>query len=318
MFDYPRMYARARAFPEETLMAPLDRVHRLLQTQGSNPAVISGETAEYKGVVDCFRRILAEQGMMAFWRGHIASSIPPILQMGVHQKCVALPINDFLKRNAPKYDPKTDYYKDFLVKLVSGGAAGGLANLAFYPIGMVRSLLVYDLVNGNRKFHGIVDCVMKTAQSDGISGFYRGCGPVVPGAFAYRFIMLTFHKELRKIPEMNPYKDSKGILGVFMGFFFGFLAKNITSPVMYPFDTIACRMRFDSLYDEHLYKSSIDCFMKVIRNEGIQGLYKGLGASFLNQVVGFCVHQLIEMVYNLVKKSSLWAMLTSGPSAPTT
>ena len=133
-------------------MAPLDRVHRLLQTQGSNPAVISGETAEYKGVVDCFRRILAEQGMMAFWRGHIASSIPPILQMGVHQKCVALPINDFLKRYAPKYDPKTDYYKDFLVKLVSGGAAGGLANLAFYPIGTLALHFEFKILQFQNDF----------------------------------------------------------------------------------------------------------------------------------------------------------------------
>ena len=41
--------------------SPFDKVHRLLQTQGSNPKVLSGERAEYAGIVDCFRRVLARE-----------------------------------------------------------------------------------------------------------------------------------------------------------------------------------------------------------------------------------------------------------------
>ena len=41
--------------------SPFDKVHRLLQTQGSNPKVLSGERAEYAGIVDCFRRVLASE-----------------------------------------------------------------------------------------------------------------------------------------------------------------------------------------------------------------------------------------------------------------
>lgn len=185
------------------------------------------------------------------------------------------------------------------MKLISGGAAGGIANVVLLPIDVVGTLVAHDLVNGSRKFNGFLDCVMQIANRDGIKGFYRGWEITVAGAFVYRFFQLKFHFQILKIPEMNPYKDNAGVLGdpswhleilhgirrSFMGFVFGFVAKNITSIWQYPFDTLRTRMIFDSLYDEHLYASCLDCFINVIQKEGVQGLYKGLYVSFFEQAI---------------------------------
>ena len=50
----------------KTAMAPVERVKLLLQTQDSNPKVISGEIAKYTGIMDCFQRVSAEQGSPCF------------------------------------------------------------------------------------------------------------------------------------------------------------------------------------------------------------------------------------------------------------
>ena len=155
---------------------------------------------------------------------------------------------------------------------------------------------------GSRKFNGILDCVMQIAKRDGIKGFYRGWETTLAGAFAYRFVQLNFHAQLKKIPEMNPYKDIAGVRGFFTGLVFGLVQKNITSIVFYPFETISVRMMFDSLYDQRLYTSSIDCAIKVIQSEGIQGLYKGLYVSLFNQAF---VDTSLGMIVKWTKKALL-------------
>ena len=46
----------------KTVMAPVDRVKLLLQTQRA----VADSRAHYTGVIDCFRRIRREEGLLAF------------------------------------------------------------------------------------------------------------------------------------------------------------------------------------------------------------------------------------------------------------
>merc|ERR1711959_233529 len=112
----------------KTGMAPIERVKLLLQTQDSNPKIRSGEEKRYTGIGDCFNRVRAEQGMGAFWRGNLVNCIRYAPQQGS-----ALAFNDTIKNAFPKYSDKTDFWKSFGVKLLSGGIAGGTANVICYP-----------------------------------------------------------------------------------------------------------------------------------------------------------------------------------------
>jgi hypothetical protein len=59
----------------KTLVAPIERVKLLLQTQDANPKIKSGEIPRYTGIVNCFVRVSAEQGVTSFWRGNAANVI---------------------------------------------------------------------------------------------------------------------------------------------------------------------------------------------------------------------------------------------------
>jgi len=254
----------------KTAMAPVERVKLLLQTQDSNPKVISGEIAKYTGIGDCFARVSAEQGMKAFWRGNFVNCIRYAPQQGS-----ALAFNDQIKRMSPKYNPKTDFYKDFGIKLLAGGAAGGLANVVCYPFDFARTRLASDLGKGGGQFNGIADCIMKTVATGGITGLYRGSAITVAGAFVYRGGQLGLFAQIQ---DMNPYKTDKGMIGIVAAFVCATVARTITTPFNYPFDTIRRRMMLDSdkPAEERLYKSAVDCFIKVSKNEGAAGMYKGL------------------------------------------
>jgi solute carrier family 25 aspartate/glutamate transporter 12/13 len=52
----------------------------------------------------------------------------------------------------------------------------------------------------------------------------------------------------------------------------------VGATAVYPIDLVKTRMqnqRSTSFVGERLYKSSIDCFKKVVRFEGVFGLYRG-------------------------------------------
>src|SRR3989338_5154018 len=96
------------------IMAPTERVRILLQTQSSNPLVLSGQVAPYKGGWDCLVRVIQEQGVFSLYRGTLIDGLRYI-----PQQATALLLNDAINNLFPRYDAKTDFWKAFLVRVLS-------------------------------------------------------------------------------------------------------------------------------------------------------------------------------------------------------
>lgn len=280
----------------KTVMAPIERVKILLQSQKSNPDVISGKIEPYKGMGDCFTRVRADQGMGAFWRGNLVNCLRYAPQQGS-----ALAFNDFLNGIFPKYDPNTHFIQSFGVKLASGGIAGGLANTICYPFDFARTRLASDLKKGKGQFNGILDCIMTTVRQQGITGLYTGWSVTVAGAFVYRAGQLGCFKQIQ---DLNPYKKDQGMLGGVSAFVAATTARTVVMPFNYPFDTVRRRMMLQSEkpMSERLYKGSFDCFRKVLAKEGLKGMYSGLLPELFRGVGGsmvIVVYDRIKVIFNL-------------------
>lgn len=275
----------------KTAMSPIERVKLLMQTQDSNPDVISGKVQRYTGIGDCFRRVQSEQGFAAFWRGNLVNCIRYAPQQGS-----ALAFNDALKQLFPKYNSKTDFWQSFGVNLLSGGLAGGIANTICYPFDFARTRLASDVGKGKRTFNGIGDCITKTVRNSGITGLYRGWSITVMGAFVYRAGQLgTF----AQIMSMNPYKEDKGAVGMLAAFVAAQVARNAVMPFNYPFDTVRRRVMLESekAPEDRIYKSSLDCAKQVMQKEGLAGMYKGMIPELARGVGG----SMVIVAYDRIK-----------------
>merc|ERR1711904_333655 len=117
--------------------------------------------------------------------------------------------------------------------------------------------------------------IQKTIQQGGVTGLYRGSAVTVAGAFVYRGGQLGLFAQ---VMDMDPYKQDKGIIGIVAAFVCATVARTITTPFNYPFDTVRRRMMLDSEKPaaERLYRSGIHCFVQVSKTEGPKGVYKGL------------------------------------------
>jgi len=275
----------------KTVMAPVERVKLLMQTQDSNPAVLRGEVKRYSGIGDCFSRVYSEQGMAAFWRGNLVNCLRYAPQQGS-----ALAFNDMLNNMFPPYNSHTDLWKSVATKLTSGGLAGALANTICYPFDFARTRLASDLKTGKPQFKGIIDCIATTVRNQGITGLYTGWMVTCMGAFVYRAGQLGLFKQIQ---DMNPYQKDKGTLGAVSSFCAVTVARTAIMPFNYPFDTVRRRMMLQSEkpLSERMYKGSWDCFRQVLAKEGLPGIYKGMIPELFRGVGG----SLVIVAYDRIK-----------------
>jgi len=275
----------------KTLMAPIERVKILMQTQDSNPKILSGEEKRYSSLLDCFKRVHAQQGMNAFWRGNLVNCLRYAPQQGS-----ALAFNDTIRVLTPKFDPVKEVFAATACSLLSGGIAGAAANTICYPFDFARTRLASDVGSGKKMFNGIGDCIMKTMKQQGIVGLYRGWAVTCAGAFVYRGGQLGLFSQ---IMAMNPYKDDKGPFGLFVTFCAATAGRTAVMPFNYPFDTVRRRLMLESEKPvaDRLYKGGVDCFFKVLKAEGIAGMYKGMVPELFRGVGG----SVVLVAYNRIK-----------------
>merc|ERR1711959_787701 len=134
----------------KTCTAPIERVKLIIQTQDANPLIMSGEIPRYTGIMNCFTRVGAEQGLAAFWRGNFVN----ILRYFPTQ-AFNFAFKDTIKGWFPKYSPKTNFWAFFGVNMASGGLAGAGSLCIVYPLDYARTRLASDVGSGKRAFNGL-------------------------------------------------------------------------------------------------------------------------------------------------------------------
>merc|ERR1712054_462384 len=146
----------------KTAVAPIERVKLLLQVQDANKNIAAEN--RYNGIGDCFKRVVAEQGAGALWRGNLANVVRYFPTQALNFAC-----KDFYKKVFCPYDPKTQPGMFFIGNMASGGAAGATSLTFVYPLDFARTRLAADVGSGKeREFTGLIDCIKKSAQKGGI------------------------------------------------------------------------------------------------------------------------------------------------------
>merc|ERR1712152_35700 len=214
------------------------------------------------GVVDCVQRTLRTEGVIPFWRGNLANVLRYFPTQALN-----FAFKDTIKGifKTPKEAPQ---WQKFGTNILSGGVAGSMSLTFVYSLDYARTRLANDAKGkgGERQFNGLIDVYVKTLKTDGIQGLYRGFAISCVGIFIYRGMYFGMYDSLK------PFLLGWGV--------------TITAGLMsYPIDTIRRRMMMTS-GSAVKYKSSIDCGVQVIKNEGFMSLMKGAGANILRGVAG--------------------------------
>jgi solute carrier family 25 (adenine nucleotide translocator) protein 4/5/6/31 len=169
--------------------------------------------------------------------------------------------------------------KYFIGNLLSGGCAGAIGLTVVYPLDFARTRLGTDVgkAEKDRQFKGLADCTVQIFKSDGFAGLYRGFAISVVGIFVYRALYFGGYDSGKRwfFGDDKGQKES----GFLKRFLFAQVIVSTSETVSFPLDTVRRRLMMQSgrhaTGEAIAYNGTFDCISKVMKEEGINGFFKG-------------------------------------------
>lgn len=184
-----------------------------------------------------------------------------------------------------------------LGSFIAGGIAACGAVTASHPFETIkiRLQLQGELQSKEvavKKYKGVLHGVSVVAKNEGVRGLYRGLGC----AYVYQILLngcrLGFYEPLRVSLTQLLFKDSKvqslGV-NVFCGASSGVLGAMAGSPFFLIKTRLQSYSPFLPVGTQHKYKNAADGVRQIYKNEGLRGLYRGMGASMVRTGAGSSV-----------------------------
>jgi solute carrier family 25 thiamine pyrophosphate transporter 19 len=214
-----------------------------------------------------------EGGVHALFRGNVAATY---LWMGY--TAVQFSMYDYTAHflsSSTTISPTT-------VAFVSGANAGVCATLATYPLDICRTAFAAQGLKSSSSTtlytspRSMADFARKIHGQLGWKGFFAGSGPAVVQIIPYMGLNFMGYELL--------VNSSIATVGVSGGA--GAISGGLSKIVVYPLDTVKKRMQVQAVSGQYQYRNMMDCFIKIVKTEGVKTLYNGLVPSVAKNTIG--------------------------------
>ncbi|XP_045693504.1 mitochondrial thiamine pyrophosphate carrier [Phyllostomus hastatus] len=264
-------------FVTRVLISPLDVIKIRFQLQIER--LSRGDpSAKYHGILQAGRQILQEEGPTAFWKGHVPAQFLSV-GYGAVQFLSFEMLTELVHRTGV-HDAR-----DSSVHFVCGGLSACVATLAVHPVDVLRTRFA---AQGEPKVYKTLrDAVATMYRAEGPWGFYKGLNPTLIAVFPYAGFQFAFYNSLKRLYEwVAPAEGvkSENLKNLLCGSGAGVISKTLT----YPLDLFKKRLQVGGFEQARAafgqvrsYRGLLDCARQVLREEGVQGFFKGLSPSLL-------------------------------------
>ncbi|KAI9137971.1 mitochondrial inner membrane citrate transporter [Paraphysoderma sedebokerense] len=261
--DHPFHSFLAGAFAgsvEATITYPTEFVKTQLQLQSKSGSKVA---SQFSGPVDCLVKTVRQNGITALYRG----LTPMVIGTGAKAAVRFLSYEQFKRLFTNEGGQLTK------PRLLLAGLCAGMteAVLVVTPSETIKTKLIDDSRRGaNRRYQGMVHGITQILRDDGFRGIYQGVSAVMLRQGANQMVRFGTYGTLKEIAASN----LEGSVAVHPGttFVIGMAAGVVTVYTTMPFDVIKTKMQ--SL-EANQYKSTIDCFIKTAKSEGVKAFWKG-------------------------------------------
>lgn len=243
-----------------TAVAPLEtiRTHLIVGSSGHS-------------VSEVFHNIMEHDGWKGLFRGNLVNVIRV-----APSKAIELFAYDTVNKNlSPK--PGEQPKLPVPASLVAGACAGVSSTLVTYPLELVKTRLTIQ----RGAYDGLFDAFIKILREGGPGELYRGLTPSLIGVIPYAATNYCAYDKLRKVYR-KVFKQEK--IGNIETLLIGSAAGAISSSATFPLEVARKQMQVGAVSGKQAYKNVLHAIASIFEQEGIQGLYKGLGPSCIKLV----------------------------------
>ncbi|KAJ0088037.1 hypothetical protein Patl1_31718 [Pistacia atlantica] len=263
----------------EICTIPLDTAKVRLQLQKKGVGGDGLALPKYRGLLGTVGTIAREEGLAALWKGIVP---------GLHRQCL------FGGLRIGLYEPVKNFYvgNDFVgdvplsKKILAGLTTGALAITIANPTDLVKVRLQAEgkLPPGvPRRYSGALNAYSTIMRQEGVGALWTGLGPNVARNAIINAAELASYDQVKqtilKIPGFTDNVVTHLLSGLGADLSLSVLVPlrlmcNYTKSVGYTLK-VKSRMMGDSAY-----KSTLDCFIKTLKNDGPLAFYKGFIPNF--------------------------------------
>lgn len=247
----------------------------------------------YTGIGDVVKQTVKTHGVPGLYRG-----LTVLLYGSIPKSAVRFGAFEELKKR--NVDAKGNLSP---VNRMLCGLGAGVAEAIFAvtPMETLKVKFINDQQSANPKYKGFFHGVRHIVKEQGIRGTYQGLSATIMkqgSNQAIRFFVMESLKDWYRGGDPNK-PVNKAVVGGF-----GAIAGAASVFGNTPIDVVKTRMQG---LDAHKYKSTMDCFMKIAKNEGPKAFYKGtvprLSRVCLDVAITFMIYDSFMDLFNKIWKT---------------
>lgn len=243
-----------------TVVAPLEtiRTHLMVGSNGHS-------------TMEVFQSIMKDEGWKGLFRGNFVNVIRV-----APSKAIELFAYDTVKK---MLTPKSEQQQKLRIppSLVAGACAGISSTIFMYPLELLKTRLTIE----KDVYDNLLHAFLKILREEGPAELYRGLTPSLIGVIPYAATNYFAYDMLKKTYRKICMKEDIGNLATLL---MGSAAGAISSTSTFPLEVARKRMQVGAVGGRQVYKNMLHALLTIFENEGIGGLYKGLGPSCLKLV----------------------------------
>ncbi|XP_073503050.1 electrogenic aspartate/glutamate antiporter SLC25A12, mitochondrial [Phyllobates terribilis] len=271
-----------------TAVYPIDLVKTRMQNQRSS---FVGELM-YKNSFDCFKKVLRYEGFFGLYRGLL-----PQLVGVAPEKAIKLTVNDFVRDKFTQRDGSIP----LMAEILAGGCAGGSQVIFTNPLEIVKIRLQVagEITTGPRV------SAVTVVRDLGFFGLYKGAKACFLRDIPFSAIYFPVYAHCK-----SQFADEAGHIGALQLLTAGAIAGVPAASLVTPADVIKTRLQVAARAGQTTYNGVIDCFRKILKEEGGKALWKGAGARVFRSSPQFGV---TLVTYELLQR---WLYVDFGGVKP--
>ncbi|RKP02509.1 hypothetical protein CXG81DRAFT_29504 [Caulochytrium protostelioides] len=235
------------------------------------------KSAQKASQVKTFQRILAEEGVTGFYSGIKSALFGIAVTQGVFYY--------FYEMAKAGFVDQIDRPLTVGQNMISGALAGTATAVMTNPIWVVN---LRQTVRRQSMESGTLDpqalstraTIELILKEDGVRGFWQGIVPALL-LVVNPIIQFTIFERLKTAMEKR-YKVLSGL----QFFLLGAVSKLAATSITYPYIVIKSRSQLRKSKDaSQRYNGVVDGLLKIIKHEGVLGLYKGIESKLVQSVL---------------------------------
>ncbi|XP_038678872.1 mitochondrial substrate carrier family protein B-like isoform X2 [Tripterygium wilfordii] len=221
----------------------------------------------------------------------------------------------------PQQQPKMSQI-GAISQLLAGGVSGALSKSCTAPLGRLTILFQVQGMHTDAttlRKASIWREASRIVSEEGFRAFWRGNLVTITHRLPYSSVNFYAYKHYKKllhsIPGLANHKENKGA-DLFVHFVGGGLSGMTAASTTYPLDLV--RTRLAAQTNVMYYRGIWHALQTIRREEGVLGLYKGLGATLLgvgpNLAISFSVYECLRSLWqsNRPQDSTVIVSLACG------